>query len=70
MSRTATKKFVQPREAASGDYQGETFVLNPNEVFGAEHELVRAYPHLFRPVKESRPVVEQMTDAPGELRGE
>jgi len=61
---------VQPREAASGDYNGEPFVLNPNEIFHTEDDLVRAYPHLFKPVSASRerPRVEQATAAPGELR--
>lgn len=70
MARTAVRKLVQPIEAASGDYDGEPFVLNPNELFDEGHALVRAYPHLFRQAKASHPVVEQATEAPGELRGE
>jgi hypothetical protein len=62
---------VQPIEAASGDFNGIPFVLSPNEIFAGDHELVRNYPHLFRPVeaRRSRPEVEQATAAPGERRG-
>ena len=70
MPRTATRKLVQPIEAASGDHNGETFVLNPNELFDSDHELVRAYPHLFRQTKATHLAVEQATAAPGEQRGE
>lgn len=65
------REFVQPREPASGTHNGEPFVVNPSEVFAADHPLVRSHPHLFRPLEASRerPAVEQMTAAPGELRG-
>lgn len=61
---------VQPIEPATGTFNGEPFVINPAEVFNADHALVRAYPHLFKPVEPTRdrPDVEQMTAAPGEKR--
>jgi len=63
-------EFVQPIEPASGTHDGEPFVVNPREIFRADHPLVRAYPHLFRPLCESqRPDIVQMTAAPGEKRG-
>lgn len=63
---------VSPIEPATGDYNGEPFVLSPREVFASDHPLVRAYPHLFKPVEQTRerPAVEQMTAGPGEQRGE
>ena len=69
---TDTVTHVQPIEAASGDHKGETFVINPNEIFAVDDELVRAYPHLFQPLRETRqrPEVEQATAAPGEHRGD
>ena len=38
-------------------------------VVDEDHELVRKFPERFEPVKETRPVVEQATQAPGEGRG-
>jgi hypothetical protein len=35
----ALTDYVRPREAATGDYNGEPFVLNPNEIFDADHPL-------------------------------
>ena len=65
-------EYVRAREAATGDFNGEPFVLNPSEIFAPDHPLVRKYPHLFEPVEPSRqrPQVEQTTAAPGEKRGE
>lgn len=62
---------VQPIEPSTGTLNGEPFVINPREVFAAEHPLVRAHPHLFKPVEPTRdrPGVEQMTAGPGEKRG-
>jgi hypothetical protein len=73
-TRQAAKRdveLVRPIEAASGDHNGEPFVLSPREVFNSDHQLVRAYPHLFQPVEQTRdrPDVEQMTAGPGEKRG-
>jgi hypothetical protein len=66
-----TRQFVQPREPATGSFHGDAFVISPAEIFAADHPLVREFPHLFRAVSETRdrPAVEQMTAAPGELRG-
>lgn len=72
-AKTRTRdEYVQPIEPASGTHDGEPFVVNPREIFAADHPLVRALPHLFRPVEASRqrPDVEQMTAGPGEKRGE
>jgi hypothetical protein len=68
--RPTTTEFVRPREAATGDINGEQFVLNPNEIFDADHPIVRKHPGLFMPVEPTRhrPTVEQATAAPGELR--
>ena len=70
-AKQARREFVQPREPASGTFDGEVFVINPAEVFATDHPLVREYPHLFRPLEASRarPEVEQATAAPGERRG-
>jgi hypothetical protein len=64
--------FVRACEPATGTFDGEPFVVGPSEIFAADHPLVRAYPHLFKPVEGSRqrPAVEQMTAAPGEVRGQ
>jgi hypothetical protein len=64
------RELVQPREPSTGTFEGDAFVLSPSEIFAADHPIVRQFPHLFRPVRESRPAVEQATAAPGELRGE
>ena len=74
MPRTAAaarQQLVRAREPATGTFEGEDFVLSPTEIFAPDHPLVRAFPHLFMPVEESRerPAVEQMTQAPGERRG-
>lgn len=68
--RNTTTEYVRPREAATGDHNGEPFVLNPNEIFDADYPLVRKHPGLFMPVEPSRqrPSVEQATAAPGETR--
>jgi hypothetical protein len=68
----ARREFVQAREPATGTHDGEPFVVTPAEIFAADHPLVRAHPHLFKPVEESRqrPAVEQATAAPGEMRGQ
>lgn len=65
-----TSDFVRPREAATGDINGEPFVLNPNEIFDADDPIVRKHPALFMPVEPTRqrPRVEQATAAPGEQR--
>ena len=62
-------ELMQAREPASGTHNGEPFVVNPSDFFAADHELVRSYPHLFKPVEANRPDVEQATAAPGEKRG-
>jgi hypothetical protein len=71
MGRPRNTRFVQPIEPAAGDFDGSSFVVNPSEVFAEDHPLVRAYPHLFKPLEPSRqrPEVEQTTAAPGEKRG-
>ena len=62
--------FVQPIEPATGDHDGEPFVITPTEVFAADHPLVRAYPHLFKALEpRRRPGSEQATRGPGEKRG-
>ncbi len=64
-------RYVQAKEAATGDFNGETFVVNPSTVLVEHDPLVKAFPHLFKPLEPSRqrPVIEQMTNAPGEVRG-
>ncbi len=66
------RQFVQVRDSASGDLDGETFVVRTGEVFASDHPIVVAFPHLFRPLvaAHDRPQVEQMTAGPGERRGE
>jgi hypothetical protein len=64
-----TAKLMRPIDAASGDHNGEPFVLNPNDLYRADDELVTAYPHLFKEAKQTRPEVEQATASPGEKRG-
>jgi len=70
MPRQQRDGFVRPREAATFDHDGEAVVLNPNEIFDADHPFVRARPGLFVPVESTRqrPAVEQATAAPGEKR--
>lgn len=68
-SSSTSARLMRPREAASGDYDGETFVLNPNDLYREDHDLVRAYPHLFTEARETQHDVEQATAAPGERRG-
>ena len=70
MARPATPRFVRPKEACTFDHDDEAVVLNPNEIFSADDPIVRARPHLFKPLEASRerPVVEQATAAPGEVR--
>lgn len=72
MAKTSKGEFVQPKEPASGDYNGAPFVLRVGEVFAADHPLVREYPHLFKPLEAARqrPAAEQVTAAPGERRGD
>lgn len=73
MPRTAAARFVRPREACTFDHDGDAVVLNPNvDIYNADDPVVRARPHLFKPVEASRqrPEVEQATAAPGERRGE
>ena len=69
---TDTVQHVQPKEPASGHFEGDVFVINPNEIFSVDDPLVRAFPDLFRPVDVTRrrPDVEQATAAPGEVRGD
>jgi hypothetical protein len=70
--REKTTEFVQAKEAATGSVDGEPFVLTPNELFAADHPIVRAYPDFFKPLEDphrQRPEVEQATAAPGEKRG-
>jgi hypothetical protein len=64
-------RYVRAKEPATGDLDGEPFVVNPSEIFADDHPIVRAHPDLFEPLEPSRqrPDVEQMTAAPGEKRG-
>ncbi len=64
-------EFVRAKEPASGDFNGEPFEVSPAEILNGDHPLVRAYPHLFKPLEASRerPVVEEMTAEPGVKRG-
>ena len=70
MARPRLPRLVQPREAFSGDIDGEMFVVNPRENFRDDHPIVLKFPDRFVPARESRPVphVEQMTAGPGEMR--
>jgi hypothetical protein len=58
--------MVRPTEARFGN----DFQISPNEIFDADHPLVRKHPEWFTPVEPTRkrPAVEQATAAPGELR--
>ena len=69
-AKQVRREFVQAREPATGTFNGEPFVVSPSEIFASDHPLVREHPQLFKPLEESRqrPVVEQMTAAPGEKR--
>jgi hypothetical protein len=71
MPRIAAPRFVRPIEACTFDHDGEAVVLSPNQIIDADDPLVRARPHLFKPLEASRqrPEVEQATAAPGEKRG-
>lgn len=71
MPRTAAPRFVKPREACAFEFDGEDIVLSPNEVLDADHPLVRARPNLFMAIEVTRhrPMVQQATAAPGEVRG-
>jgi hypothetical protein len=71
MPRTAQPRHFRPAQACTGDFDGEPFVLNPNEIFSANDPLVRARPELFTALESTRqrPEVEQVTAAPGERRG-
>lgn len=69
MAQTAGRALMRPKEPATGEHDGEPFVINPRELFDADHPLVRAYPGLFTEADPTRPDVEQMTAAPGEKRG-
>jgi hypothetical protein len=70
MPRPATPRFVRPREACTFDHAGESVVLSPNEIMNADDPIVRARPQLFMALEASRqrPMVEQATAAPGEVR--
>ncbi len=63
--------WVRPREAFTGDLNGEVVVLGPNDVLNDRDQAVKKWPHLFVPLEpdRTRPDVEQMTAAPGEVRG-
>ena len=71
MPRPPAVRHYRPKEACTFDFEGEAVVLNPNEIFEANDPIVRARPNLFRPLEadRQRPIVEQTTAAPGELRG-
>jgi hypothetical protein len=69
---TKTKAdHVQPIQPAAFIHEGSPVVINPHEIFDRNHPYVKARPKLFKPVEASRqrPAVEQMTAAPGEMRG-
>lgn len=70
-AKTQRAEWLQPKEPATGDHEGEPFVLSPTDVFASGHPLVRKFPHLFKPMEErgERPEVERMTAAPGKKRG-
>jgi hypothetical protein len=71
MARPKTAQHVRPRRAAAFELDGRSYVLNPNHIYEADHEAVRAHPDLFVPLEaiKARPAVEAMTAAPGEQRG-
>lgn len=67
------EQYVQAVEAATGEIDGETFVVSPRTtILASDHPIVKAYPHFFRPLEPTRrrPDVEMTTAAPGEKRGE
>jgi hypothetical protein len=70
MPRPAQPRHYRAIQACTGDFRGEMFVLSPNVIYAADDPLVRARPELFQPLEadRTRPVVEQATAAPGELR--
>jgi hypothetical protein len=63
--------YFRPKEAATGTYRGEAWVIGPNQIFEGSDRLVKRHPELFVPIEpdRQRPAVEQMTAAPGEQRG-
>jgi hypothetical protein len=57
-----TVSHVRAREPATGTFEGEPFVVNPSEIFAADHPLVRAYPHLFKPGRAHSPAPRRRAD--------
>jgi hypothetical protein len=71
MARTTPQaSHYRAKDACTGDFDGEPFVLSPNTIYSADDPLVRARPELFKPLEadRQRPLVEQAPAAPGELR--
>lgn len=71
MAQKPKADHVQPIQPAAFIHDGSMVVVNPHEIFDRSHPYVKAKPKLFRPVEgtRQRPAVEQMTAAPGEVRG-
>lgn len=71
-TRSTGTVYMEACEAATGRIDGTPFVLAPGEILAASHEIVRTYPHFFKPLDRDRqrPDVEQATAEPGEKRGE
>jgi hypothetical protein len=67
--RPPNPRFVTAKEPAFFTFEGEDVVINPTEIYRADMAMVRAKPHLFKPIQATRPDVEQATAAPGEVRG-
>jgi len=70
MPRPANPRHYRAKESCTGDIDGEVFVLSANAIYSADDPLVRARPELFMPLEadRTRPLVEQATAAPGEIR--
>jgi hypothetical protein len=64
--------YYQAKQSASGDLDGEPWVINSKTILREDDPLVKAYPQHFVPLAPTRmrPAVEQTTAAPGEVRGD
>lgn len=63
-------ELVRPIQATAVDHQGVSYVFNRKDLLAGDHPVVRAHPKLFETAEPTRdrPVVEQATAAPGEVR--
>ena len=69
---THQAEHMEAIETVSLVHEGVPYALvKYTTILAADDPLVSAYPHFFRPlaVKRTRPLIEQTTAAPGEVRG-